>query len=264
MLPSGAIAVGVGMRYWFHDEHLPSAAGAAIRSPPLIAWTLVLCWLLAATPATARVGAVTGLPLPRFVSLRANEVNFRTGPGVRYPIEWVFMRAGLPVQVIAEFDTWRKIRDPDGTEGWVHQSMLSGRRHVIVVNQVRSLRKAPEPAAPPIARLEPGVILRLKPAARPGARWSRGRRGWLPRPMSGLAAGAKRLTALIWIARLSTAKAASLTASFRVGGHDRCARYPPMTRRKPSPSRIHGSGCRPPGRRYGRPKPRPSPGRRGF
>lgn len=163
----------------------------------LVAWTLVVCWLfvsaLTATPAAARVGAVTGLPLPRFVSLRANEVNFRTGPGVRYPIEWVFMRAGLPVQVIAEFDTWRKIRDPDGTEGWVHQSMLSGRRHVIVVNQVRSLRKAPEPAAPPIARLEPGVILRLETCR---AAWCEvevaGRRGWLPRThVWGLAAGAE-------------------------------------------------------------------------
>ncbi len=151
---------------------------------PLIAWTLVLCWLLAGAPAPAQatVGTVTGLPLPRFVSLRANEVNFRTGPGVRYPIEWVFMRAGLPVQVIAEFDTWRKIRDPDGTEGWVHQSMLSGRRHVIVIEQVRSLRKTPAPAAVPIARLEPGVILRLATCR---AAWCEvevgGRRGWLPR-----------------------------------------------------------------------------------
>ena len=68
----------------------------------------------------------TGLALPRFVSLRADEVNLRTGPGVQYPVDWVYLRQHLPVQIIAEFDTWRKIRDWQGTQGWVHQSMVSG------------------------------------------------------------------------------------------------------------------------------------------
>ncbi len=104
------------------------------------------------------VGTETGLPVPRYVTLRAREVNARTGPGVRYPIEWVFQRPNLPVQVVAEFDTWRKIRDHEGTEGWVHQSMLSGRRTIIVTGAVRLLRREPAESGPPVARLEPGVI----------------------------------------------------------------------------------------------------------
>ena len=70
----------------------------------------------------------TILPLPRFVSLRANQVRLRTGPGVQYPIEWVYQRQYLPVEIIAEYRTWRKIRDWQSTQGWVHQSMLSGNR----------------------------------------------------------------------------------------------------------------------------------------
>ena len=72
----------------------------------------------------------TGLPVPRFVSLRSAEVNVRTGPGTRYPVEWVFVKRDIPVEITAEFDTWRRIRDWEGTEGWVHQSMLSGKRAI--------------------------------------------------------------------------------------------------------------------------------------
>ncbi len=104
----------------------------------------------------------TGLPLPRFVSLRAAEVNLRTGPGVRYPIDWVYRRRGLPVEVIDEFETWRRIRDHDGTTGWIHQSMLDGRRSVLVTGEVRVLRRAPEAGATGVALLEEGVIARLE------------------------------------------------------------------------------------------------------
>lgn len=107
------------------------------------------------------IGTVTGLPIPRYVTVRSEPVNVRAGPGTRYPIEWVFQRAGLPVEVVSEFDTWRKIRDVDGTEGWVHQSTLSGRRGVVVIGQVRSLRREPKDGADAVARLEPGVIGRL-------------------------------------------------------------------------------------------------------
>ena len=76
-----------------------------------------------------RSGAgATDLPIPRFVSIGADRANLRTGPGVRYPIVWVLQRRGLPVMVSAEFDHWRKIRDADGAEGWVHRSLLSGPR----------------------------------------------------------------------------------------------------------------------------------------
>lgn len=74
----------------------------------------------------------TGLPVPRWASLRMGEVNMRTGPGIRYPVAWVYHRKGLPVEIIAEFDTWRRIRDVAGDSGWVHQAALSGKRMVLV------------------------------------------------------------------------------------------------------------------------------------
>lgn len=126
----------------------------------------------------------SGLPLPRFVSLRASEVNMRTGPGVQYPVEWVYRRQALPVEVIAEYGTWRKVRDWQGTQGWVHQSMLSGRRAVIVTGKVRTLRARKAVNSAPVAKLEPGVIGRLVECPRDGA-WCRieadGRQGWLRR-----------------------------------------------------------------------------------
>ena len=76
----------------------------------------------------------SGLKLPRFVSLRSNHINARTGPGSRYPIEWVYMQSSAPVEIIAEFELWRKIKDWQGSESWVHKSMLSGKRSVKVVS----------------------------------------------------------------------------------------------------------------------------------
>ncbi|MBI1208574.1 MAG: SH3 domain-containing protein [Azospirillum sp.] len=98
------------------------------------------------------------LPVPRFVSLRSGEVNVRTGPGTRYPIEWVFLRKEMPVEVTAEFDTWRRIRDWQGSEGWVHQSMLSGKRAVVVTGDITTLRAEPGGSAQAVARAEPGVM----------------------------------------------------------------------------------------------------------
>ena len=119
---------------------------------------------------------------PRFVSLRADMVNLRSGPGERYPIEWVYRRKGLPVEVTAEFDVWRKIRDADGTQGWVHQRMITASRSVLVEGGVRTLHAEPNAAAPAVARAEPGVIARLV-ACR--AAWceieAQGVKGWLLR-----------------------------------------------------------------------------------
>ncbi len=103
----------------------------------------------------------SGLPVPRFVSIRSNEVNAHSGPSTKYPIEWVFSRRGMPVEVVAEFDTWRRIRDRDGTEGWVLQGMLSAKRSVIVVGGTRTLRHDPTPAGRPVAQAETGVIGQL-------------------------------------------------------------------------------------------------------
>ena len=128
------------------------------------------------------LGSETKLPIPRFVSLRSAEVNLRTGPGTNYPVDWVFVRRGLPVEVIAEFDVWRKIRDWQGTTGWVHQSMLDGRRTVRISGSERTLRREPDDAATVVARLAPGVIGRLLEC---NDSWCRieveSNRGWLKR-----------------------------------------------------------------------------------
>lgn len=152
---------------------------------------LFACFLLALLALSGSAGAAdsdasrtgpSGLPIPRFVSLGADKVNFRTGPGVRHPVAWVFERKGLPVLVTAEFDYWRKVRDQDGAEGWVHKSLLSGRRTALVVGQVRALRSEPRAEAPVVLRAEPGVIGRLLACAEAWCRLEIAETtGWLPR-----------------------------------------------------------------------------------
>lgn len=115
----------------------------------------------AAFVAPARAATDGELPLPRFASLAADEVNIRKGPGLRYPIEWVIRREGLPVEIIREFDTWREIRDHAGDSGWVHQSLLSGRRTVLIDGHIRTMYRKPSEATRPVARLEPGVTVDL-------------------------------------------------------------------------------------------------------
>jgi SH3-like domain-containing protein len=128
------------------------------------------------------VAAEKNLPVPRFVSLRSEQVNVRTGPGERYPIEWVFNRKDLPVEIVGEFENWRKIRDSEGTEGWVHQRMVVGRRSVLIRDKLRELHRKPSETAEVVARLEPGVIAKLVECQ--GA-WCRvettGVGGWLKR-----------------------------------------------------------------------------------
>ena len=124
----------------------------------------------------------SGLALPRFVSLRAAEVNLRTGPGIRYPIDWVYRRRGLPVEVIDEFEGWRRIRDHEGTIGWVHQSMLGSRRFGLVLDDPQILRRAPEAGAPGVAQLQSGVIGRLEGCESDWCRLeTQGYSGWLKR-----------------------------------------------------------------------------------
>ena len=108
-------------------------------------------------------GRETGLATPRFVSLKANEANLRKGPGTRYPIEWVFKRKALPVEVLEEFGHWRRIRTSDGTNGWLHKQMLSGSRHALITDQQHvTLRANPEDNAPPALKLESGVVASIE------------------------------------------------------------------------------------------------------
>lgn len=145
---------------------------------------------LAQSGAEQGVGA-TGLPLPRFVSLRASEINLRIGPGTRFPIDWVYRRPGLPVEIINEHDNWRQIRDHENTVGWVHMSMLSSRRGLLVVGEMRILRRDADEASQALAYLEPGVVGQLDHCERS---WCRvdvaGLSGWLSRDaIFGLYAG---------------------------------------------------------------------------
>ena len=129
-------------------------------------------------------GKETGLPVPRFASLKTDEVNLRSGPGARYPIEWVYKRRELPVQIEREFDAWRLISDPEGVKGWVHQATLTGRRTFMVTDSEQVLRADPQDSAAPVARVKPGVIGRFR-TCEPSAAWCQVQvgdyRGWLKR-----------------------------------------------------------------------------------
>lgn len=149
----------------------------------LVVTFCLMAVLPAAAPASAQVSG-SGLPLPRFVSLRAGEVNLRTGPGVQYPIEWVYRKSGLPLEVIAEYKTWRKVRDWEGAQGWVHQTMLSAKRSFIVTGSTRTVLTKAERTARPVARVQSGVTGQLIacPDATDYCRVEvEGFEGWLPR-----------------------------------------------------------------------------------
>lgn len=109
----------------------------------------------------------SGLQIPRFVSLRSEKVFVRTGPALRYPIKWVFQMQNLPVEVVQEFDTWRKIKDHTGEEGWVHQSLTQGRRYGVVQNPddlktAVPILKKPMAGAAQIALFEPNVVVKIE------------------------------------------------------------------------------------------------------
>ncbi len=129
----------------------PALAGTEVAPPP--------------SPAAAATGS--GLPVPRFVSLKSDRVNLRNGPSTEYPTGWVFRRAGLPLEVIKEFEAWRQVRDAEGATGWVLQSLLSGRRTALILPW--EIKKGVQPPQVPIhasdstgasiiANVEAGVI----------------------------------------------------------------------------------------------------------
>lgn len=142
-----------------------SAPLFVLGSPTMKSFCLILTLLLAfASPSLAEettdsTKSVTGLPLPRFASLKVDEANLRTGPGTRYPIDWVFRKEGLPVEITAEFDIWRRVRDWEGAEGWVHKSALGGTRTMIVTGpQPRELLQNDDPSASPVALIASGTV----------------------------------------------------------------------------------------------------------
>lgn len=133
---------------------------------------------LAPPSAAQTCDTFSGLPVPRFVSLRFDEAAGRSGPSEEHAIDWMYKRAGLPVQIVAETPDWRRVRDPDGEEVWMHRRLLSGRRAVRALEPA-DMQARPEAEAALIARIEPGAVLWLE---RCRAGWCRleadGRRGW--------------------------------------------------------------------------------------
>ncbi len=134
-----------------HSDHALRAGVAAALLAAAIALAL---------PASA-AETTPDEKLPRFVSLRSDQVNLRVGPGGNYPIQWVLTRKEMPVEILKVFEHWRMIRDWQGTEGWVHERMLTGKRGVVVQGGIRALHRRPDPASPVVARAEAGVVARL-------------------------------------------------------------------------------------------------------
>ncbi len=137
----------------------PATRMAAVQSAPE---TLNEGGFGAEARGETRIGD-SGLPVPRFVSLKSGEVYLREGPSPQHKVQWVYVRRGLPVEVIAEYDVWRRIRDEDGVTGWVHKGMLDGRRSVVMTPGGNvPLREGPRADSAVIAYAEPGVIAKLK------------------------------------------------------------------------------------------------------
>ncbi|MBL3551050.1 aspartyl-trna synthetase [Rhodovulum sulfidophilum] len=127
-------------------------------------------------------GRVTNLPLPRYVSLKATLGNVRRGPSLSHRIDWVYTRRGVPLQITAEFGHWRQVRDRDGAGGWMHYSLLSGVRTVLVDQDMLPLLRAPRTDSEVLAKAEIGVIARLGECT---PDWCRieadGGAGWVPK-----------------------------------------------------------------------------------
>ena len=125
---------------------------------------------LARAAAAAQIGP-SGLPLPRFVSLKPGRVNLRVGPGRDYAVTWLFLKSGLPVEIVQEYDNWRRIRDSEGTEGWVYQSLLSGKRTAMTAPWQRdkdgvmlNVYRSADDKASVVAKVQPGVLGASRPA----------------------------------------------------------------------------------------------------
>jgi SH3-like domain-containing protein len=127
---------------------------------------LLLPFIILLSPLNAfaqEKGSGTGFPIPRFVSLNKDQVFARTGPGQRYPIKWVYERDNLPVEVTKEFENWRKIRDHEGEEGWVHHTLLSGKRHgLLITRQAMPILRSDSDDARAVALIEPQVIMTIR------------------------------------------------------------------------------------------------------
>lgn len=144
-----------------HKKPIPEAGRAMRRiMGAILAAALSAAPLSRATAET--LGPETNLPLPRFVSLKSAKANVRRGPGTSHRVDWVFLRRGMPLEIVAEHGHWRKVRDVDDSGGWVHHAMLRGDRSAVVTAPRAALRARPEREAPLVALAEAGVIVSLE------------------------------------------------------------------------------------------------------
>ncbi len=144
--------------------------------------TGLVALLLACGPTVsvaAERGPVTNLPLPRFVSLKANEANARRGPDTSHRIDWVYKRRDLPLRITAEYEHWRRVEDVEGQGGWMHHALLSGVRTALVQTDMTPLHQRADDTSAQTALLERGVIARLRECQRDWCRLEvQGARGW--------------------------------------------------------------------------------------
>lgn len=152
-----------------------------MRIRSFLAGLLILLMVGGAAAAEGPVHKGSGLPIPRFASLRSDEVNVRTGPGTRYPVDWVFKRKAMPVEIVAEYEHWRKIRDWQGASGWVHQSLLTGKRGFVAAKEA-DVYRTPATSAEVVAKFEPEVMGEIRSCR---GNWCRvtakGVSGWVER-----------------------------------------------------------------------------------
>ncbi len=131
-------------------------SSAALATPIPIQPVAVTAW---------NKGRETGLPIPRYVSLKAHKARMRVGPSTIYPTKWIYMKPGLPLEIIDEYGHWRQVRDDTGTTGWMHGALLSGLRSAVVAPWLKTnamLHSSPETTASLIAELQPRVLLLLR------------------------------------------------------------------------------------------------------
>jgi SH3-like domain-containing protein len=147
-------------------DRLPMTLLREWKRPAICILAVAAAWLAASAARAAGDVATgpSGLPLPRFVSLKADKINVHVGPGKTYDVTWIYTRSGLPVEITAEYENWRRIRDGEGSEGWVYHSLLSGRRTGVVVGkeELVPLREAGDPEGTVKAKLQTGVTGAVK------------------------------------------------------------------------------------------------------
>lgn len=151
-----------------------------MRIAVIIGFAVTVAILVAGHAQAETRGQVTNLPIPRYVSLKTSEGNVRRGPSLSHKIDWVYQRRDMPLQITAEFGHWRRVQDRDGQGGWIHYSLLSGNRTVIVDRDLTPLFVKPDTSAPVNAYAEAGVVAQLGECL---AEWCRisagGERGWV-------------------------------------------------------------------------------------